>query len=75
MNLSHLSLEETFKLRAAASAAIRSHTEAANLIGHASANFDVALQMSIDERNIDCQQNLVDAARLLAAVLEGVVTK
>ena len=64
------SLAEVFAIRSKAFTEIREHTTAIERLAAALGDVDVAMQMSIDCRNIDSQQNLITSARRLAALLD-----
>ena len=70
MQDSRFSLENIFQLRAEAFAAIRQHAAAIDSLAASLGDLDTAMQRSIDERSIDEQQELLTAARRLAALLE-----
>lgn len=65
------SLAEVVKLRCQAFDKIREHSAAIDRLAAALADLDTALTSCIDEKNIDELQRLVDAARRLAAILDG----
>ena len=66
-----LSLESISRLRSEAHATIRHHAAEIISISSAITDIDAALMLSIAERSIDESQHLVDAARRLAALLDG----
>ena len=75
MNRNRFSLAEVFQLRGKALAAIRLHAAAVDAIAAALIELDVAAALSIDQRSIDEQQDLIVAARRLSEALEIGVTK
>ncbi len=68
---STLSLTRILGIRAEAFAAVRHHTAMILNIATGIESVDVAVQTNADSRSIDEQQQLVDAARRLAALVNG----
>jgi hypothetical protein len=66
-----LSLGGIFALRAEAFAKIKQHTAAVDALAVAIADVDTALQLSIDEKNIDEANALAATARRLAELMDG----
>ena len=71
MNLIGLSFSEVFKVRNTAFAAIREHSADIDAVAGGIADLDVALQLSLSEKNIDEMQGVISAARRLSAILGG----
>ena len=66
-----LSLESISRLRSEAHATIRRRATEIVALSSAIADVDAALMLTIAERSVDESQALVDAARRLAALLDG----
>ena len=73
MDSNTLSLESISRLRSEAHATIRHRAAEIVSISSAISDVDAALRLTIAERSIDESQALVDAARRLAALLDGSV--
>ena len=71
MNDTRLSLAEVFQLREKAFAASAEHAAVIDALAAALGDLDAAMQTAIAVRCIDDAQNLIDAARRLAAILSG----
>ena len=66
-----LSLDRISQMRSAAHASIRHHAAEIALLASALENLDAAIRMAIVARSIDEDQCLVDSARRLAKLLDG----
>ena len=71
MDSNTLSLESISRLRSEAHASVRHHAAEILSLTSAIGDVDAALRLTIAERSIDESQALVDAARRLAALLDG----
>ena len=74
-NNNRLSHENIFDLRRQAFSKIRVLTDSIHDLAFATEKLDCALQLSLENRNVDDLQDLINAARSLATLLESGVAK
>ena len=75
MDDNRFSMETVFKLRAKAFAKSREHADSLNDIAQACEKLDCSIQNATFEQNVDNQQDVLTAARRLAALLESGVAR
>ena len=70
MDSNRFSLETVFQLRAQAFVKILEHADIIHDIAEACEKLDCAIQNALSEQNIDNQQDVIEDARRLAALLD-----
>ena len=75
MDSNHLSLESILRTRGEGFATVGRYSAEIALLANHLEHLDTTLMSHADSRSIDEQQNLVDATRRLASLLNGEVSR